>query len=245
MTDSDPMRLRMEAFVKSSQKQIVKALESLEPKSRFRIDSWTRPEGGDGISAVLQDGQVFEKAGVMVSVVHGKLGPAAVEKMRADHTKIQASPTGQTPFFACGLSLVLHPVNPHAPTVHMNYRFFEVVNADGTLTSWFGGGTGITLNGYANLDLTPSYLYNEDAIHFHKALKETCDRHDKRYYPDFKKWCDKYFYVEHRKEARGIGGIFFDDLDDKDQNEVFSFVKDACSSFLPCYLPIIQKRKVK
>src|SRR5271169_3982541 len=92
--------------------------------------------------------------------------------------------------------------------------------------------------------MTPSYLYNEDAIHFHKTLKETCDRHDKRYYPDFKKWCDKYFYVEHRKEARGIGGIFFDDLDDKDQNEVFSFIKDACSSFLPCYLPIIKKRKV-
>ena len=88
-------------------------------------------------------------------------------------------------------------------------------------------------------------MYNEDAIHFHKMLKETCDRHDKRYYPDFKKWCDKYFFVEHRKETRGIGGIFFDDLDDKDPNEVFSFVKDACSAFLPCYLPIIMKRKVK
>src|SRR5436190_17914983 len=94
------------------------------------------------------------------------------------------------------------------------------------------------------VDLTPSYLYEEDAIHFHKTLKETCDRHDKRYYRDFKTWCDKYFYVEHRKETRGIGGIFFDDLDDKDQNEIFSFVKDACSSFLPCYLPIIQRRKV-
>ena len=100
------------------------------------------------------------------------------------------------------------------------------------------------LNDYADLDLTPSYLYNEDAIHFHKTLKETCDRHDKRYYPDFKKWCDKYFYVEHRKETRGIGGIFFDDLDGKDQNELFSFVNDACSSFIPCYLPIIQRRKV-
>jgi len=95
-----------------------------------------------------------------------------------------------------------------------------------------------------NLDLTPSYLYNEDAIHFHKTLKETCDRHDKRYYPDFKKWCDKYFYIEHRKESRGIGGIFFDDLDDKDQNELFLFIKDACSSFIPCYMPIIEKRKV-
>lgn len=139
------MQLRMEAFVKASQQEIIKELENLEPEKRFRIDKWIRAEGGDGISAVLQDGQVFEKAGVMVSVVHGKLGAAAVEKMRADHSKIQPSPTGQTPFFACGLSLVLHPVNPNAPTVHMNYRFFEIVNADGTLTSWFGGGTGYIL----------------------------------------------------------------------------------------------------
>ena len=136
------MRLRMEAFVKDQQQRIISALEEMEPEQRFRIDSWTRPEGGDGISAVLQEGKVFEKAGVMVSVVHGKLGPAAVEKMRADHSKIQSNATGQLPFFACGLSLVLHPVNPHAPTVHMNYRYFEIENADGTSTSWFGGGTG-------------------------------------------------------------------------------------------------------
>jgi coproporphyrinogen III oxidase len=103
------------------------------------------------------------------------------------------------------------------------------------------------VNGHANLtklDLTPIYLYNEDAIHFHKTLKDTCDRHDKRYYTDFKKWCDDYFYIKHRGEARGVGGIFFDDLDDKDSNEIFSFVKDACNSFLPCYLPIIARRKV-
>jgi len=136
------MRLRMEAFVKSSQEKIISTLESLEPEAKFRIDRWNRPEGGDGISAVMQDGKVFEKAGVMVSVVHGNLGAAAVEKMRADHSKIQPNPSGQTPFFACGLSLVLHPVNPHAPTVHMNYRYFEIQNADGTSSSWFGGGTG-------------------------------------------------------------------------------------------------------
>jgi coproporphyrinogen III oxidase len=139
------MRLRMEAFVKSTQKQIMTVLESMEPEKRFRVDTWTRAEGGDGISAVLQDGKVFEKAGVMVSVVYGSLGPAAVEMMRADHSKIEASPTGRTPFFACGLSLVLHPVNPNAPTVHMNYRYFEVENSDGSSTSWFGGGTGMLL----------------------------------------------------------------------------------------------------
>src|SRR5271154_6130179 len=141
------MRLRMEAFVKTSQKQIIRALESMEPKARFRIDQWTRPEGGDGISCVLQDGSVFEKAGVMVSVVHGKLGPTAVEKMRADHSKVQPDPSGQTPFFACGLSLVLHPVNPHAPTVHMNYRFFVIVTGDGKPNWWFGGGTGMPPGG--------------------------------------------------------------------------------------------------
>jgi len=132
----------MEAFVKNSQKQIVSALESFEREKRFKLDHWTRSEGGHGVSAVLQDGKVFEKAGVMVSVVHGTLGPAAVEKMRADHSKVRAHPSGKTPFFACGLSLVIHPVNPHAPTVHMNYRYFEIQNADGTSSSWFGGGTG-------------------------------------------------------------------------------------------------------
>jgi len=157
LTDSDPMRLRMEAFVKSSQRQIIEAIESIEPSSRFRIDSWVRPEGGDGISAVMQDGDVFEKAGVMVSVVHGKLGAAAVEKMRADHMKIVPHPSGQTPFFACGLSLVLHPRNPHAPTVHMNYRYFEVVNPDGSLTSWFGGGTGSSSS--ASLAKARSYAF--------------------------------------------------------------------------------------
>src|SRR5271163_106967 len=138
------MRQRMEAFVKASQSNIVKTLESLEPSKKFKLDKWTRPEGGEGISAVLQDGDVFEKAGVLVSVVHGSLGNAAVEKMRSDHSKIQPSPSGQTPFFACGISLVLHPVNPHAPTVHMNYRYFEIVNADGSKASWFGGGSGIS-----------------------------------------------------------------------------------------------------
>ena len=128
-----------------------------------------------------------------------------------------------------------------APTVHLNYRYFETANPDGTTnTWWFGGGT----------DLTPSYLFDEDAIHFHKTIKEACDKHDKDYYPRFKQWCDKYFYIPHRKESRGIGGIFFDDLDAESatsarnpQEDIFQFCSTALSAFLPSYLPIINKRK--
>jgi len=134
------------------------------------------------------------------------------------------------------LSLVLHPVNPMAPTVHLNYRYFETANKDGSTNAWwFGGGT----------DLTPSYLFDEDVIHFHRGIKEACDAHDKDYYSRFKKWCDEYFYVKHRQETRGVGGIFFDDLDDteKDQESLFAFVQSCLGAFLPSYLPIIQKRK--
>jgi coproporphyrinogen III oxidase len=134
------------------------------------------------------------------------------------------------------LSMVLHPVNPMAPTVHLNYRYFETANPDGTSNAWwFGGGT----------DLTPSYLFDEDAIHFHKTIKEACDKHDKSYYPRFKKWCDNYFVNKHRSECRGIGGIFFDDLDEeeKDQENTFAFAQTCLKAFLPSYLPIIMKRK--
>lgn len=228
------MRLKMEAFIKEKQKEIVAALEEVDGK-KFTTDTWERKSsGGGGISCVLQGGNVFEKAGVNISVVYGKLPRSAVLKMRADHKNLD--PTVESlDFFAAGLSMVLHPSNPMAPTVHLNYRYFETMNDDGSTQSWwFGGGT----------DLTPSYLFDEDAIHFHKTIKEACDGHDKRYYPAFKKWCDDYFYVKHRGESRGIGGIFFDDLDDKDPENLFSFVRDCLDAFLPSYLPIIEKRKV-
>ncbi|OLL24162.1 Oxygen-dependent coproporphyrinogen-III oxidase, mitochondrial, partial [Neolecta irregularis DAH-3] len=226
------MRSRMETFVKELQHELIERLEEID-SHKFRIDSWTRSEGGSGISAVLQDGSVFEKAGINISVVYGSLPPAAAQKMRADHKNIVIGDQ-PLPFFAAGISLVLHPKNPMAPTVHLNYRYFELTDKDGNpATWWFGGGT----------DLTPAYLFDEDAIHFHRTLKEACDKHNKRYYPDFKKWCDKYFFISHRGESRGIGGIFFDDLDDKDQNELFEFVKDAANAFLPSYIPILLKRK--
>ncbi|KAL9592257.1 MAG: hypothetical protein Q9179_006901 [Wetmoreana sp. 5 TL-2023] len=235
VTDKSPMRLRMEALIKEKQNEIVAALQELDPSHKFRIDTWSRPAGGGGISCVQQDGEVFEKAGVNTSIVYGTLPRPAIEKMRVNHNAIDPD-VDSLEFFAAGLSLVLHPQNPNAPTVHLNYRYFETMDRDGNCNAWwFGGGT----------DLTPIYLYDEDAIHFHRSIRDACDKHDRGYYPRFKTWCDKYFYIPHRGEARGIGGIFFDDLDqeEKDQEQLFSFVKDCLSSFLPGYLPIITRRK--
>lgn len=242
-----PMRLRMEALIQEHQNRIVFALENIDGK-KFQRDEWNRPHGGGGISCVLQDGNVFEKAGVNTSVVYGELTRPAIEKMRADHKSFVDSDVEKLNFFAAGISLVLHPHNPMAPTVHMNYRYFETsdprdpVNATGTSQQnwWFGGGT----------DLTPCYLFEEDAQHFHKTLKAACDKHDKDYYPRFKKWCDSYFKITHRNETRGIGGIFFDDLEASSlptsrnpQEDIFQFVVSGLESFLPSYLPIIKKRK--
>ncbi|BFZ61490.1 Coproporphyrinogen-III oxidase [Saitoella coloradoensis] len=232
ITEGSPMRLRMEQFIKEKQQEICEALEDIDG-NKFRVDSWKRPEGGEGISCILQDGNVFEKAGVNISVVYGKLPPAAVAAMRENHKGLEATDE-PLPFFAAGISLVVHPHNPMAPTVHFNYRYFEIENQDGTPRAWwFGGGS----------DLTPSYLFDEDAIHFHKTMKDACDKHDTRYYPDFKKWCDKYFYIKHRQESRGVGGIFFDDLEDKTPNELFSFVQSCANAFLPSYLPLVERRK--
>ena len=236
VTESSPMRLRMEAFIKEQQDEIVRDLEKMDGGAKFRRDTWNRPAGGDGISCVLQDGNVFEKAGVNVSVVYGTLPRAAIQKMRVNHKALDDPSIESLEFFAAGLSLVLHPHNPMAPTVHLNYRYFETMDKTGEGKAWwFGGGT----------DLTPSYLFDEDAVHFHKTIKEACDRHGRDYYPRFKTWCDKYFYIPHRGESRGVGGIFFDDLDEQtsDQESLFSFIQSCCKSFLPSYLPIIERRK--
>lgn len=234
VNEDSPMRLRMEKFIREQQAQIVAELERVDGK-KFRKDEWERPNGGGGTTCVLQEGNVFEKAGLGVSVVYGSLPKPAIEKMRANHKTMDPN-MESIDFFAAGLSMVLHPYNPMAPTVHLNYRYFETANPDGTSQAWwFGGGC----------DLTPSYLFDEDAIHFHKTIKTACDAHDKEYYPRFKKWCDEYFFNKHRGEARGIGGIFFDDLDEteRDRENTFSFVQDCLKAFLPSYIPIIEKRK--
>jgi coproporphyrinogen III oxidase len=195
---------------------------------------------------------VLEKAGVNISIVHGVLPPAAIKQMRSDHSSIPISETG-LPFFAAGISLVVHPSNPSAPTVHANYRYFEITkpveageSEPGELLAWwFGGGS----------DLTPCYLFEEDARHFHGTLKQACDGHGSSLYSAFKKWCDEYFFIPHRGETRGIGGIFFDDLSDEDHKrlpdsshrprspaEIFKFVQSLGDAFIASYLPILERR---
>ncbi|MEX0811265.1 MAG: oxygen-dependent coproporphyrinogen oxidase [Chitinophagales bacterium] len=220
-------REKFTRFIHALQDEICAGLEAEDTKAKFMEDSWERPGGGGGKTRVISGGEVFEKGGVNTSIVHGDL-PEAMQKA----FKVEAGK-----FFACGISLVIHPVNPFVPTTHANYRYFELYDEKGNeIDSWFGGGA----------DLTPYYLVNEDAIHFHKTLKKACDTIDDNYYPQFKKDCDKYFWNAHRNEARGVGGIFYDYLraDEKlDKAHYFNFSKAAGNAFLPAYLPLVQKHK--
>ncbi|XP_069133290.1 oxygen-dependent coproporphyrinogen-III oxidase-like [Argopecten irradians] len=229
--NSSSMRTKMETMIMRIQGEICKALEDIDGDKKFLVDRWQRKEGGGGISCVLQDGSVFEKAGVNISVVHGNLPPGAVQQMRAERGKVLEGTS--LPFFATGISAVIHPKNPNVPTIHFNYRYFEVTDETGKTQWWFGGGT----------DLTPSYLDKQDVVHFHKTLKTACDKHNKDYYPRFKKWCDDYFTIKHRGEKRGVGGIFFDDLDKGTQADNFKFVTSCAEAVLPSYIPIVKKHK--
>ena len=225
------MRLRMEKLCMDVQYRLCRELASIEPEKSFRVDRWEREEGGGGVSCILQDGKVFEKAGVNISVVYGNLQPAAVRLMRSRGKDLPENT--ELPFYAVGISCVIHPINPMVPTVHFNYRYFEVNNGKGKVVWWFGGGS----------DLTPSYLDVNDATHFHKTLKDACDLSNPSYYPKFKKWCDDYFNVTHRGERRGVGGIFFDDLDSASQNECFKFVSDCAHAVIPSYLPLVMAHR--
>ena len=191
---------------------------------------WTREGGGGGRSRVFSEGKVFEKAGVNVSVVHGTLRPEAARAMGGGQA---LGDDEELDFFATGLSLVLHPWNPMAPTVHANYRYFERGDGQRPGSWWFGGGA----------DLTPSYLFEEDATHFHATHKAVCDAHDVADYGRFKTWCDDYFHIRHRGERRGVGGLFFDDVNEAPKEECFAFVEACASAFLPSYLPILERRK--
>lgn len=238
-------RQRVKQFVQTLQDQICTALEQLDGQARFREDRWQRQEGGEGRTRVIRDGRVFEQGGVNYSEVWGDSLPPAILAQRPEAA-------GHS-FFATGTSMVLHPRNPYVPTVHLNYRYFEA----GPIW-WFGGGA----------DLTPYYPFAEDAIHFHQTLKQACDPHHPEYYPAFKRWCDEYFYLRHRQEQRGIGGIFFDYQDaqsklyvgaqseseaarysqqvgsvDRSWEELFGFVQSCGHAFLPAYLPIAEKRQ--
>ena len=224
------MRLKMEKLCMNVQYELCRQLERFEEGGKkFKVDRWTRKEGGGGISCVLQEGEVFQKAGVNISVVHGILPAPATKQMRSRGKKLPE--TDKLPFYAVGISCVVHPINPMVPTMHFNYRYFEVNDGKGERQWWFGGGT----------DLTPSYLDEEDATNFHKTLKKTCDHHNESYYPRFKKWCDDYFNLTHRGERRGVGGIFFDDLDTPSQDACFQFVESCAHSVIPSYVPIVEK----
>lgn len=224
------MKTKMELLILKIQSEFCQSLESIENGEKFKIDRWERSEGGGGITCVLQDGVIFEKAGVNISVVSGSLPPGAVQQMRARGKKMG---DGVLPFYAAGVSAVIHPRNPMVPTIHFNYRYFEIKNDDGSVQWWFGGGT----------DLTPYYLDDNDAKHFHQTLKQACDKHDPSYYKKFKDWCDTYFFIKHRGESRGLGGIFFDDLDTPSQEEAFEFVKSCAESVVPSYVPLVEKHK--
>jgi len=215
------------AYIHTLQDTITSRLEAIDGTAQFQEDIWKRPEGGGGRTRVIENGHVFEKGGVNTSQVHGKL----------PETMQQYFGVKDANFFACGLSLVLHPVNPMAPTVHANWRYFEMYNPEGEIMDqWFGGGQ----------DLTPYYLFDEDAIHFHQACKTSCDAHDSQFYPKYKARCDEYFYNTHRNEGRGIGGLFFDYLkatEDRSMQDWYNFVTEVGDSFLDAYVPIIEKRK--
>jgi len=210
---------KVQAFMRDLQDRICAGLETLDGGARFREDSWDRPDGGGGRTRVMEEGALIERGGVNFSAVHGDQLPEAASARRPDLA-------GQ-PFTATGVSLVLHPRNPYVPTVHMNVRYFDAETA-----WWFGGGA----------DLTPHYGFAEDATHFHRTLKDACDRFDPDYYPRFKAWCDDYFTIKHRGEMRGVGGIFYDDLADG-WDQTFEFTQAVGNAFLDAFRPIAERRR--
>lgn len=213
----------IEALFKSLQDEICQKLEIRDGSARFLEDAWTRPGGGGGRSRVISGGAALEKGGVNISAVYGE----------TPDNILQALKLPQADFYATGISIVLHPVNPWVPIIHMNLRYFEM--SEGTW--WFGGG----------IDLTPHYVIPEDATYFHESLKQVCDRHKEDFYNRFRKWASEYFYIRHREETRGIGGIFFDRLNsaEMEKEKLFSFIKDVGELFAPLYIELIDRNQEK
>ena len=212
-------------FLKSLQDQICASLEAADGSGKFVEDNWVREEGGGGRTRVLTNGSVIEQGGVNFSVVSGdKLPPSATA-----HRPELAGRKWQ----ACGVSLVIHPKNPFIPTSHANVRFFIAEKEGEAPVWWFGGG----------FDLTPFYPFKEDVVHWHQTAKNICDPFGDDVYPKYKKWCDEYFYLKHRNETRGVGGLFFDDLNKWDFTQCFDFMKAIGAGFIDAYVPLIEKRK--
>ena len=215
--------LTVKQFFLDLQERIVARLARLDGKAFLR-DTWERPEGGGGITRLIEEGGVFERAGVNFSHVHGARLPPSASAARPELA-------GRS-FQAMGVSLVLHPRNPYVPTVHLNVRFLVAEKSGVEPAWWFGGG----------MDLTPYYPFAEDAVHFHGACREALAPFGPQYYPRFKNWCDEYFYLKHRNEPRGIGGIFFDDFNQPGFAACFELVKSVGEHFLPAYVPIVERR---
>ena len=218
-----PDRHEISRFFQELQDDICRQLSAADGTA-FREDSWDRPGGGGGRARVIE-GRAIEKGGVNYSAVHGELSPAAAASLHADD--------GPTEFYATGVSIVLHPRNPHVPVIHMNVRYFELAGG----RFWFGGG----------IDLTPHYVVPEQAAYFHRQLRATCERFDAAWYPRYKAWADDYFYLPHRQETRGVGGIFYDRLDPaqtgKDKRELFDFTAAVGNTFAPTYLHLLEQNR--
>ena len=214
-------------YILGLQDEITSKLEEVDGIATFQEDLWERPEGGGGRTRVLESGDVFEKAGVNISAIKGSLPESLQKQFKVN----------EGDFFACGLSIVIHPKNPFLPTIHANWRYFEMYNSNGEIvTSWFGGGQ----------DLTPYYFFKEDVIHFHKNCKKVCDKYSPDFYTEFKESCDNYFWNTHRNESRGVGGLFFDYLKETSDFSIqdrFDFVCEVANNFLESYLPIVNARK--
>ncbi|WP_228098312.1 oxygen-dependent coproporphyrinogen oxidase [Chitinilyticum piscinae] len=216
--------LQVKDYLLTLQQNIVATLEQLDG-SCFHTDSWERPGGGGGVTRVIEGGQLFERGGVNFSHVMGEGLPPSASAHRPE--------LAGRAFEAMGVSLVLHPRNPYVPTVHMNVRLFRAFATSQEDVFWFGGG----------MDLTPYYGHVSDAQHFHQTCKDALDPFGARYYPDFKAWCDRYFYLKHRKEPRGIGGVFFDDFNELGFAGSFALMQAVGNAFLPAYVPIVDRRR--
>lgn len=218
---------QVKAFLMALQDSICAELAAADGAASFAEESWDRAEGGGGRSRVLTHGAVFEQAGVNFSHVFG-------DKMPASATAHRPELAGRK-FEAMGVSLVIHPLNPHIPTSHANVRFFIAEKEGEAPVWWFGGG----------FDLTPFYPVEADVVHWHQVAKDSCDKFDAAYYPKYKKWCDEYFYLKHRNETRGVGGLFFDDLNEPGFEQSFAFMSAVGEAFTKAYLPIVERNKNK
>ena len=212
-------------YLKTLQAEICRQLEEADGSAAFAADSWERDGGGGGLTQILRDGQVFEQAGVGFSHVYGDQLPPSASRLRPELAGCS--------FQATGVSAVIHPLNPYVPTAHCNVRFFIAANPGGSPVWWFGGG----------FDLTPYYGFREDAVWWHRTARKACDAIGKDLYPQFKKNCDKYFFIRHRNEARGIGGLFFDDYNTGDFELDLMLLKSVGNHFTQAYLPIVERRK--